>query len=66
MSWLFGDTYIQQSMDSVEIKVIAGVTVGLFGLIIVYGALKIHNKYLHAKMEKTARREVQMNNIQSV
>lgn len=66
MSWLFGDTFVQQSMNSVEIKVIAGVTVGLFGLVIVYGALKIHNKLLHAKMEKTARREVQFNNVQQV
>ncbi|XP_062553020.1 uncharacterized protein LOC134218149 [Armigeres subalbatus] len=49
-------------MDSLEVKVIAGVVVGLFGLIIVYGALKIHNKLLHAKMEKTARKEIQMNN----
>lgn len=62
MSWLFGDTYVQQSMNSVEIKVIAGVAVGLLALAVVYGALRLHGKFMKAKIERTTRKEVRLNN----
>lgn len=66
MSWFFGDTHITQSLDSVEIKVIAGVAVGILVLVIANGALRLHNKFLKAKMESAARREVNLNSIQQV
>lgn len=63
MSWLFGSTYVQQTMDSIEIKIIAGVAVGILCLVILYGTAKLHSKFMKAKIEQTARREVRLNNI---
>lgn len=63
MSWLFGDTYVTQTMNSIEIKVIAGVVVGIFCLVVFYGAIRLHTKFMKAKIEQTARREVRLNNV---
>lgn len=62
MSWLFGNTYVQQSINTVEIKSIAGVAAGLLALAVAYGALRLHGKFIKAKIERTTRKEVRLKN----
>lgn len=62
MSW-FGDTVIYNEARSVEMKIIAGTSVILIVVVLVYLCLRVHNKVQNSKMRETAQKEVRLNNL---
>lgn len=64
MSW-FSDTVIYQSVNHVEVRVIAGTFIVLVAIAISYMCMRAHNKFMSAKIRQTAQSEIQLNNVRS-
>lgn len=66
MGWFVDTTINKNEISTTELQIVAGAVVVLVASLIAYVCMKTHSKFMEAKMQKTARDEVQINRIQQV